>query len=146
MVESLALLGRGATVASLSPMATSVLLVLASFMVMAVAWWQRHRPALHVPLMVSVMLFDLSFPVWLYSVHDWHRRLINEGDILSFGMWTHWGLMIMLLVLYSLQISLGRALQHGDGSRRKEHKSQAIGIVLVRTLVFLSGVMLIVPT
>ena len=100
----------------------------------------------HVPLMASVMLFDLLFPVWLYSVHDWHQRLINEGDILSFGVWTHWGLMILLLILYALQIQLGRALRRGDRARLREHRSQAIGIVAVRMLVFLSGIMLMAPT
>ncbi|MDQ6964956.1 MAG: hypothetical protein Q9M13_08575 [Mariprofundales bacterium] len=126
-------------------MATSILLVLGSFMVMAVAWWQRHRPALHAPLMAAVVLFDLLFPVWLYSVHDWKRQLIDEGDILSFAVWTHWGLMIMLLVLYYLQISLGLAVWRGDRSRLREHRSQAVGILLVRTTVFLSGVALMVP-
>ncbi len=113
---------------------------------MAAAWWQHRRPMVHVPLMASVMLFDLLFPVWLYSVHDWHQRLINEGDILSFGVWTHWGLMILLLILYALQIQLGRALRRGDRARLREHRSQAIGIVAVRMLVFLSGIMLMAPT
>jgi len=53
---------------------------------------------------------------------------------------------VMLLVLYVLQITLGRAIRRGDGSRREEHRSQAMGIVLVRTMVFLSGMMLMVPT
>jgi len=127
-------------------MATSILLVLASFVVMAVGWWQRHRPLLHVPLMVAVMLFDLLFPVWLYTIHDWKHQLIDEGSILSFAVWMHWGLMIMLLVLYGLQISIGRAILCGDGACRKDHRGQAVGIVLVRTTVFFSGVMLMFPS
>jgi len=146
MVEGYAQLGSGATAAIFHFMATSILLVLGSFVVMAVAWWQRHRPALHVPLMAAVMVFDLLFPVWLYSIHDWQRRLIDEGDILSFAVWAHWGMVIMLLVLYGLQIALGREIQRGAVARRTEHRSQAIGIVLVRITVFLSGVALMVPT
>ncbi len=98
--------------------------------------------------MVSVMLFDaLIFPLWLFLTHDWGRRLIDEGDILSFGVWTHWGLVLMLLVLYGLQAALGREIMRGgEPQSRTAHAKQAIGIVLVRVVAFLSGLMLLVPT
>ncbi|MDQ6951613.1 MAG: hypothetical protein Q9M26_08110 [Mariprofundales bacterium] len=123
-------------------MPTSILLVLTSFCVMGLAWFFHSRPRIHVGLMSTVMLFDLLFPVWLYFTHDWGKRLIDEGAITSFGVWTHWGLAIMLLILYGLQIGLGRGLLRGEDGRRIEHRQQAIGIVWLRLLVFASGAML----
>ncbi|RMH51197.1 MAG: hypothetical protein D6682_05470 [Zetaproteobacteria bacterium] len=128
-------------------MAASILLVLLSFALMGVGWRLRHRPRWHVPIMAAVMLFDLLlFPLWLYRTHDWGRRLIDEGDILSFGVWAHWGLVLMLLILYALQAALGRAILRGDAGQRQPHARQAIGILLVRLAAFVSGAMLIVPT
>lgn len=89
------------------------------------------------------MLFDLTFPVYLYSTRDWKTRLIDHGDILSFGVWMHFGLLISLFVLYVLQIMAGRRLLANDDSIRQEHANLAKGILLVRALVLLSGVLLI---
>ncbi|MDX8408631.1 MAG: hypothetical protein R8J84_01115 [Mariprofundales bacterium] len=126
-------------------MPLSIALVLASFVVMAAAWRWRGCLRLHVPLMAAVMLFDLLFPIWLYLTHDWKHRLIDEGDILSFGVWAHWGLALMLLVLYVLQIGVGRNLLQGAAAKRQDHRNQAMGIVWLRVIVFASGAMLMNP-
>ncbi len=126
-------------------MPLSIALVLASFVVMVAAWRWRGCLRLHISMMALVMLFDLLFPIWLYLTHDWKRRLIDEGDILSFGVWMHWGLATMLLVLYMLQIGIGRKLLHGAAAKRQVHRNQAMGIVWLRVIVFASGAMLMSP-
>jgi len=113
------------------------------FMLMAYFWHEKRR--IHVPIMVSIMVFDLGMPFYLYATRDWKTRLIDDGDILSFGVWTHFGLIITLYVLYVIQISAGRNLLKGDEESRAEHKSVATGILLVRALVIVSGALLIQP-
>jgi len=111
---------------------------------LAAVYWHRYR-ALHISVMVSVMIFDLLMPFYLYANRDWKTRLIDHGDIFSFLVWTHFGLLITLFVLYAVQIFAGRLLLHGDIEARSEHKNIAKGILLVRALVILSGALLVQP-
>jgi len=112
---------------------------------MLIGWYFRGHTKLHAGMMVSVMGFDLLFPVWLYQTHDWGKMLIDEGGIASFDVWAHLGMVVTLLVLYGLQIDLGRALVRGENGRRLEHRRQGVGIVWLRVVVFLSGMILISP-
>ncbi|MDX8405539.1 MAG: hypothetical protein R8K50_05235 [Mariprofundus sp.] len=126
-------------------MPLSVILVLFSFIVIAVAWVvQKHR-RLHASLMASVMVFDLLFPVWLYMTHDWVKRLIDHGEILSFLIWTHLFLILTLYSLYVLQVQAGLQMLAGEGAMRPNHKVQSRGIVIIRAFVFLTGALLIAP-
>ncbi|PJC71314.1 MAG: hypothetical protein CO017_00700, partial [Zetaproteobacteria bacterium CG_4_8_14_3_um_filter_59_5] len=84
-------------------MKLSVILVLGSFVVMALAYYLRRQHRWHVALMGSVMLFDVLFPIWLYLTHDWKRRLIDDGELFSFLVWTHLFLILTLYSLYVLQ-------------------------------------------
>ena len=113
-----------------------------SYLVMLIAMRLHRIRALHISLMTAIVLFDLSMPFYLYATRDWKTRLIDDGDILSFGVWTHFGLIVALFVLYAIQIMAGRKLMRGDDAARSEHKSSAIGILLVRALVIVSGGML----
>ncbi|HEY5604141.1 MAG TPA: hypothetical protein VIM41_13625 [Gammaproteobacteria bacterium] len=113
-------------------------------LMVAAIYWHRVRP-LHVAIMVSVMLFDLLMPFYLYANRDWKTRLIDDGDIFSFLLWTHFGLLIALFVLYAIQIMAGRKLLAGDMSTRDEHKNVAKGILLTRALVIVSGALLYHP-
>ncbi len=131
-------------------MATSILLVLISFVVLAAAWYWRKQRQFHISAMVSLILFDLAFPVYLYLTHDWKERLIDQGEIFSFLIWSHVMLVMVLYALYVLQIMAGRSMlanpvgpehQH----HRSEHQKQFIGVVVVRLLVFFSGWLLFVP-
>ncbi len=130
------------------PMPLSVVLVLGSFLVMALAWWLRRRHAFaHAALMGAVMLFDLAFPVWLALTHDWWRRLIDQGELFSFMIWAHVILDLILYALYVMQAMEGRRLMvdPGAGEARKAHAMQARGILVVRVFVFVSGALLIAP-
>ena len=119
-------------------------------MLLAFRWYRARR--FHITVMVGVMLFDLAMPFYLVSTRDWYTRLIVHEDILSFGMWTHFGLLVTLFVLYAIQIQVGIALykqlRHGGEEiveTRKTHRAQALGILLVRALVIVSGAMLAEP-
>lgn len=123
----------------------SVALVLLSFVVMAVAYYVRRQHRWHVSLMGSVMLFDMVFPVWLYLTHDWKRRLIDDGELFSFLVWMHFFLILTLYSLYVLQVLAGREMLARNHQARDSHRVQSRGIFIIRTLVFLSGALLIAP-
>ncbi len=132
-------------------MTTSVLLVLMSFVLLAAAWYWRKQRRFHIAAMSFLMLFDVSFPVYLYLTHDWWKRLIVDGDIFTFLIWCHLIFVMVLYALYVLQIMAGRAmLQNPVGSEdhqrtREEHRKQFLGIVVARLLVLATGALLIVP-
>jgi len=132
-------------------MATSILLVLMSFGLLLAAWHWRKQRRFHIVAMSFLMLFDFCFPIYLYLTHDWWKRLIVDGDIFGFLVWSHLIFVMVLYALYVLQVMAGRAmLQHAPDSEhhkhtRGEHRKQFIGIVVVRLLVLASGALLIVP-
>jgi len=132
-------------------MATSVLLVLMSFVLLAAAWYWRKQRRFHIAAMSFLMVFDFFFPVYLYLTHDWWKRLIVDGDIFSFSLWSHLILVMVLYALYVLQVMAGRTmLQNTPDSEnhkrtREEHRKQFIGIVVMRLLVLASGALMIVP-
>lgn len=110
---------------------------------MLLAFKLHHIRLFHVPVMISIMIYDLLVPFYLYANRDWKTRLIDDGDILSFMVWTHFGLLIALFVLYALQATAGRRLVAGDEEARTEHKSVAKGLLLTRALVIMSGALLV---
>ncbi len=126
-------------------MPLSVILVLLSFVVLLVGLKLHSKPRVHIAMMVSVMLFDLCFPFWLYMTHDWVKRLIDDGELLSFAIWAHMFLVLSLYALYVLQIQAGLALVKGNQLVRASHLLQGKGIVVARLFVLISGAMLIAP-
>jgi len=131
-------------------MVTSVILVLISFVWLAVAWFFRKVQRFHVPAMTLLMVFDVLFPIYLYMTHDWWQRLIIHQEALSFSVWSHLIFIIVLYALYVLQIMAGRNMVQTKGTtdyqeHRQDHAKQFIGILIIRTLVFASGALLIVP-
>jgi uncharacterized membrane protein YozB (DUF420 family) len=132
-------------------MATSVLLVLMSFVLLAAAWYWRKQRRFHIAAMSFLMVFDFFFPVYLYLTHDWWKRLIVDGDIFSFSLWSHLILVMVLYALYVLQVMAGRTMLQNtadseDHKRtREEHRKQFIGIVVMRLLVLASGALMIIP-
>ncbi|MDQ6990239.1 MAG: hypothetical protein Q9M11_00720 [Mariprofundaceae bacterium] len=130
-------------------MVTSVILVLISFAWLALAWFFRNIRRFHIPAMILLVVFDLFFPVYLYLTHDWWQRLIIHQEALSFAVWSHLIFIIVLYSLYVLQIMAGRGMLQTEGTDYQEHQhdhaKQFIGIVIIRTLVFASGALLIVP-
>ncbi|WP_455198883.1 hypothetical protein [Kaarinaea lacus] len=119
-----------------------------TFLLMLLAvYWHRVR-RFHVPVMISVIAFDIGMPFYLASTRDWNKRLLVDGDILSFGVWMHFGLIITLFVLYAIQIQAGLKLLKTTTDREKiqrEHRMQARGILLARALVIATGAMLFEP-
>jgi len=132
-------------------MATSVLLVLMSFVLLAAAWYWRKQRRFHIAAMSFLMVFDFFFPVYLYLTHDWWKRIIVDGDIFSFSLWSHLILVMVLYALYVLQVMAGRTMLQNtadseDHKRtREEHRKQFIGIVVMRLLVLASGALMIIP-
>jgi len=124
-------------------LAETVIAATLTYPIMVAGYMLRQKRRIHIPIMVSIMVFDLVMPFYLYSTRDWKTRLIDDGDILSFMVWTHFGLLIALFVLYGLQIAAGRRLLRGDVSARPEHRSIAKGLLLVRALVIASGALLV---
>ncbi len=126
-------------------MPQSFALVLASFVWMAAAWALRRRARLHAAMMGALIAFDFAFPVYLYLTHDWWKRLVEQQEILSFLVWAHFGLGLLLYVLEALQVRAGLRLLAGDGGGRAEHRALAKGVVLARIAVFAAGALLYEP-
>jgi len=121
----------------------SVIAATISFLVLLFAYYKHKQRVLHVSLMIGVMIFVLVFPIYLYLTRDWKTRLIDHEDIMSFGVWTHFGLLVALIVLFVLQVMAGLRLLKYDNAVRLEHHNLAKGILLTFGLVLLSGVLLI---
>lgn len=132
-------------------LAGTVIAAIVTYGLMLIAIYGHRRRGFHAAVMGSVILFDLLMPVYLVLTRDWGRRLIEEGDILSFGVWTHFGLLVALYVLYGVQVQSALVLRHGGhageeteeiSEARKAHRAQAKGILLVRALVIFTGALL----
>lgn len=124
--------------------AGTVWAALVTYGLMLVALRYSKRRAFHVPVMISVMLFDLGMPVYLYLNKEWHRRLIVESDLLtSLPLWTHIVMIAMLYALYVVQIRTALRLLRGDDSVRGDHHDQGRGVLLVRAIVIISGALLV---
>lgn len=128
-------------------MAGTVFYVLATYALMVGAFYYARLRRFHVPVMVFIMTSDLLFPIYLVMTRDWYQRLIVDEDILTFGVWVHFMLLITLFVLYFVQILAGRRLLKGeaDARIRQEHRAQGMGILLVRAFVILTGALLVQP-
>ncbi|MDR2877990.1 MAG: hypothetical protein LBV36_08140 [Chromatiales bacterium] len=126
----------------------TVVYALVSWCVMLLMFFlaRRYR-RLHVAVMSSIITLDFLFPFYLYLTRDWGRRLFDEGDILSFMLWTHLLLVITMYVLYVVQIQAGRRLLRGEGQERSglrsEHRGLGIAILVARGLVVFTGALLV---
>ena len=82
--------------------AETVIAATLTYPIMVAAYVMHEKRKFHISVMVSMMIFDFLMPFYLYATRDWKTRLIDDGDILSFMVWTHFGLLIALFVLYGL--------------------------------------------
>lgn len=123
----------------------TVLFTTATLLIMLVTFFLARVRRLHVPVMVTIMTIDLFFPVYLYLTRDWHKKLIEHGEIFSFLMWMHLILVITLYVLYVVQIQTGRRILAGEDAVKKDHRAQGIGILVTRALVIFTGALLAEP-
>ena len=122
----------------------TILVALFTYAIMLLAYFMHKHRRFHISVMVGVMLFDLLIPIYLFMARDWYTRLIEHEDILTFGVWMHFMVVIVLYILYAFQIAAARKILRGDESAkaRQEHRAQAIGILLVRAFVIITGAML----
>ena len=120
-----------------------VIVAITTYVVMLIAFFSARFRPFHMPVMVSVMLFDLCVPFYLFLTRDWKARLIDSGDIMSFGVWMHFGLVLSLYFIYIVQIQSAHQLLRGSIEAKGAHSGQGKAILLVRALVIVTGAMLI---
>ncbi len=128
-------------------LAGTVLYVVATYALMVAAFYFSRLRKFHVPVMVFIMTSDFLFPIYLVMTRDWYTRLFVDEDILTFGVWVHFMLLIALFVLYFVQIMAGHRLLKGEDDQRirQEHRAQGLGILLVRAFVIITGALLAQP-
>lgn len=122
--------------------AGTVLFAAATYIVMLAGFYWSHWRRLHIGIMVGIMAFDIMMPIYLYLNKDWYRRLIKEGELTSYLLWTHFLLLLTLYMLYVMQIQAGRRLLRGGGNRA-EHRAQGKAILIVRAFVIATGALLV---
>lgn len=129
-------------------MTGAILFASATCLLQGAAFYFAHIRSFHVTVMVTLLLCDIFFPVYLFMTRDWHNQLIVQGDILTFGVWIHFMLVITLYVLYVVQVQVARTIVAGkeDAERikvlKKEHRAQGIGILVVRPMMIFTGALL----
>ncbi len=124
--------------------ASTVWVALATYVLMLVAFrYAKQYRMLHALTMISVMLFDLGMPVYLYLHKSWYRRLIVEGELTSILVWIHLMMIVMMYGLYVMQIKTALRLLRQDDSVRVDHRAQAKAVLWVRALVILTGSLLV---
>ena len=116
---------------------------LLTFGLMLVAFRYAKQRTLHVPIMISVILFDLGMPVYLYMYKDWYRRLIIESEITSLIVWMHLMMIVMMYALYVMQVKTGLRLLRSDNGVRIDHGAQGRATLLVRAFVIFTGALLV---
>ncbi len=132
----------------MTPEVATTLVATATYAVMVIAYFNASRRAFHVPVMISIMVFDLLMPFYLYLDRDLYKRLILNQDILTFGVWMHFMLIVVLYMLYFFQVQTAVNIWRGQdiAAARAEHRAQGKGVLLVRAFVIITGAMLIAPT
>ena len=124
--------------------ASTVWVALATYVLMLVAFrYAKQHRTLHALTMISVMLFDLGMPIYLYLHKSWYRRLIVEGELTSILVWIHLMMIVMMYGLYVMQIKTALRLLRQDDSVRVDHRAQAKAVLWVRALVILTGSLLV---
>jgi hypothetical protein len=117
----------------------------ATYALMLAAYrWARIR-AFHISVMASTAVFDVVMPFYLYATRDWYQRLIVKEEILSFLLWMHFGLVLVLYGLYLMQVRTAREILRGDAGSRIDHHGQGKAVLLVRALVLITAALLIDP-
>lgn len=125
----------------------TLLVTLGTYLLMWVGFLLAGRRRVHMTIMISVVIYDLCLPIYLYLDRDWYGRLIAHHDILTFGVWMHFALVLSLYVLYVFQVIAARKILREPHSAelRKEHRAQGLGILVVRGCVIFTGALLLDP-
>src|SRR5512135_548110 len=126
-------------------MPITITAALLTYPVMLAAYFLHRQRWLHIPVMLSIIAFDIAMPFYLYTHRNWWRRLVEQGDITSFLVWMHLGLLITMFVLDGMQIITARKIFRGDKVARTDHHTQGKALLVVRGLVILTGAILANP-
>lgn len=126
-------------------MPETIMFGLVTYCFMVLAFFFPRRRWLHIPVMVTCILFDLAMPFYLYATNDWYKRLIEHEEIFSFLIWCHVGLVLTIYALYIVQVQTAVRLSKGDQASREDHRGQGKAILLVRALVLGTGALLYTP-
>ncbi len=131
-------------------MSEGVLTIVISVMTLIVMWgayFLYRLRVFHMSVMGLIIIYDLMMPVYLFLNRDWYTRLIEREDILTFGVWMHFFVVLVLYVLYVFQILAARKMLAGGDTAvaRKEHHAQAKGILITRGFVIFTGAILYDP-
>lgn len=116
-----------------------------SYLLMLAAFFLPRQRWFHIPAMSAVILFDLGMPIYLYTHRNWWHRLVEQGDMFSFLVWMHFGLLITMYVLDAAQIYTAARIFKGDAEARSMHHAQGKALLTVRGLVILTGAILAEP-
>ncbi len=122
-----------------------IIAALLSYALMVAAYFMHRVRLFHVPVMLAIIVFDIAMPFYLYLHRNWWKRLIEQGDITSFLVWMHIGLLITMFVLDGVQILTARRIFKGDHLARPDHRTQGKALLVVRGLVVLTGAALANP-
>lgn len=123
----------------------TILAVVLTYVIMVFGYRHSTSRRLHMTIMIGVMSFDALLPFYFIARREWYLRFIAHEDILTFGVWMHFMLVLILYVLYAFQIYAARRIlnNHDDGGvSRRDHRAQGTAILWVRAFVILSGIML----
>lgn len=123
----------------------TLVVVLVTYMIMVAAYMGRRSRGIHMTVMTGVMVFDMLLPVYLVLRREWYTRFIEHEDILTFGVWMHFMLVLVLYVLYGFQISAALKIvrnREDVTASRRDHNTQGKAILWVRAFVILTGAML----
>jgi len=123
----------------------TILAALSSYLLMLVAYFLPRKRFFHIPVMIAVMVFDVSLPIYLYLHRDWWHRLVEQQEIFSSLVWMHFILLIAMYLLDAAQVHTARRILKGDLTAREDHHTQGKALLIVRGLVVLSGAILANP-
>lgn len=126
-------------------MPITITAALLTYPVMLAAYFLHRQRWLHIPAMLAIIVFDIAMPFYLYMHRNWWKRLVEEGDITSFLVWMHLGLLITMFVLDGMQIITARKIFQGELAARNDHHTQGKALLVVRGLVILTGAILANP-
>ena len=118
-----------------------------TYFVMLFAFFYAKRRTVHISIMSAVIVYDIAMPIYLISRRDWYTRLIERGDILTFGVWMHFMPVIILYVLYVFQVIAARNILSDANNQlaRDDHHAQARGILMIRGIVIFTGALMYDP-
>lgn len=125
----------------------TILISVFTWLIMFAAFHLARFRKLHMSIMVTLLIYDLAIPVYLFTHRDWYKRLIENEDILTFGVWMHFMVVFLLYVLYVFQILAARRIMadSANGVARSEHRQQGVALLATRAFVIFTGALLYDP-